>query len=236
MINDKLLVILDETKGKDTFLNDEKLKNYITTNKIAWERKGIDGFSINNFARLLFFTNGDTPVPIPFGDRRFACFNCSNELANNRVYFKKLVKQMKDDKVAFSFYEFLRNRDITDFDVVADRPETDFYKELRQESIPCIARFLISYIENVDNERNIYAKALYDKFKSWCENTSRKVSYTDNRFGRELRKYNGIDKRHTRKGSSYLLDFDSIRKSMIDKHYLTEEECCIGYDSDSESD
>ena len=41
MINDKLLVILDEAKGKDTFLNNEKIKNFITSPHIAWEKKGI---------------------------------------------------------------------------------------------------------------------------------------------------------------------------------------------------
>ena len=78
MINNKLLVILDEATGKDTFLNNEKIKKFITTNKIAWERKGVDGFTINNFARMLLFSNGKTPVLIPLGDRQ----------ANNRKYFK----------------------------------------------------------------------------------------------------------------------------------------------------
>ena len=32
------------------------------------------------------------------------------------------------------------------FDIVADRPETDFYKELRADCVPYIARFLIQYL------------------------------------------------------------------------------------------
>ena len=69
MVNNRFLVILDETSGKDTFLNNDKIKNFVTTTKIAWEKKGIDGFKINNFARILFFTNNKTPVCIPYGDR-----------------------------------------------------------------------------------------------------------------------------------------------------------------------
>ena len=155
MANNRLLVILDETRGKDTFLNNEKIKNRITTERVPWEKKGIDGIKINNFARELFFTNNDTPVSIPFGDRRFAGFDCSNEVANNRPYFKKLVKILNDPQSIYSFYYFLKNRDISKFDIVADRPETDFYKELREQSTPCVARFLIHYIFKENPETKV---------------------------------------------------------------------------------
>ena len=195
MINNKLLVILDETKGKDTFLNNEKIKNFITTNTIAWERKGVDRFNINNFARLLFFTNNDTPVSIPYSDRRFACFDCSNEVANKRKYFRELVRCMRDNTVIKAFYLFLKSRDLSHFDIVTDRPETQFYKELREHSIPCIARFLINYISDASNDNMIYARDLYDSFKTWSTDTNRDVKYTDNRFGRELKKYTGVSKK-----------------------------------------
>ena len=244
MVNNKLLVILDETKGKDTFLNNEKIKNFITTNKIAWERKGVDGFTINNFARLLFFTNNDTPVSIPYGDRRFACFDCSNEFANNRQYFKYLIPILKDDSVIHEFYMFLKSRDISRFDIVSDRPETEFYRELRQHSIPCIARFLIHCISNnssdnhlagdrsTNNITQIYARDLYDNFKNWCQDTNRNVSYTDTRFGKELKKYDGVTKKRTNRGQKYILDFDTIEQDMIQKQYLSKDECLIEYDSE----
>ena len=234
MINNKLLVILDETKGKDTFLNDEKIKNLITTTKIAWERKGIDGCTINNFARPMFFTNGDTPVPIPFNDRRFSCFNCSNKRANDRQYFKHLVKIMKDQTVIYSFHVYLKNRDISNFDIVADRPKTDFYKELQNQSVPCIARFLIHCIFDETDEANIYARDLYSKFKRWCQDTNRNVNYTDTRFGRELKKYKGIDKKRKSGGFHYSLDFNEIKHCLVDKQYLNEEECSIDCSSDKE--
>ena len=234
MINNKLLVILDETKGKDTFLNNEKIKSFITSNKIAWEKKGVDGFNINNFARLLFFTNNDTPISIPYGDRRFACFDCSNEVANNRAYFAKLCKILKDPAAIYTFYMFLKNRDLTDFDIVADRPETDFYKELREHSIPCVARFLMHYIGNDGNCTQIYGSDLYEKFNNWCNDTNRNVSFTDTRFGRELKKYQGISKRRTKQGNKYTLDFNAIQQCMIEKQYLTITECMIDNFSDSE--
>ena len=226
MINDKLLVILDEAKGKDTFLNNEKIKNFITSPHIAWERKGIDGIKINNFARLLFFTNADKPVPIPFSDRRFACFDCSNEKANDRNYFKMLMKSMKCGYV--SFYQFLKDRDISDFDIVADKPQTAFYRELQQESIPCIARFLIDYMFDASNNDEIYAKDMYNQFNQWCKNTNRvNINYTDTRFGRELKKYDGITKKRTMHGNQYNLNFDIICKYLIKKEYLTEKDCLI---------
>ena len=35
MVNNRLLVILEETSGKDTFLNNDKIRNFVTTSKIA---------------------------------------------------------------------------------------------------------------------------------------------------------------------------------------------------------
>ena len=38
MVQNKLCIIMDETSGKDSFLNSEKIKNSITVETIAWER------------------------------------------------------------------------------------------------------------------------------------------------------------------------------------------------------
>ena len=237
MINNKLLVILDEAKGKDTFLNNEKIKNFITTNKIAWERKGVDGFTINNFARMLFFSNGKTPVSIPFGDRRFACFNSSNKQANNRKYFKTLLKSMRDETVIKNFYNFLLHRDISEFDIVSDRPETDFYRELQSESIPSIARFLIDYIDNDSNENKILAKQFYSAFKTWCQDTNRNnLNYTNTRFGREVNSFDGIIKKRFNDGNKYILDFEVIKQDMINRKYVTKCEFTVESDTDTDTD
>ena len=174
----------------------------------------------------MFFTNTDKPVHIPFSDRRFACFDCSNERANDRSYFQKLMKAMKCSDV--SFYQFLKNRDISKFDIVADRPQTAFYRELQQESIPCIASFLIDYIFDASSNDEIYAKNMYNQFNQWCKDTNRiNVTYTDTRFGRELKKYDDITKKRTMHGNQYNLNFDTIRRHLIKKEYLTEKECFI---------
>ena len=117
-----------------------------------------------------------------------------------------------------------------------DRPETQCYKELREHSISCIARFLISYISDESNNNQIYARDLYNNFKSWCAHTNRDVNYTDNRFGREFKKYKGVTKRRTNRGQKYTLDFDTIQQCMIDKQYLSKDDCLIDCDSDTDLD
>ena len=128
----------------------------------------------------------------------------------------------------------MQTSNINNFDIVSDRPETDFYKELRAESVPCIHRLLIEYISNNDNDTKLYATTFYSKFKTWCQNTNRTVSYTDTRFGRELKQYQGISKKRTKRGYQYTLNFDTIQTQLIEQQYVTQDECLIDSSSDSE--
>ena len=55
----------------------------------------------------------------------------------------------------------------------ADRWQTDFYNELRTESIPCIAGFLIDFTFDTSNNDEIYAKDMYKQCNQWHKYTNR---------------------------------------------------------------
>ena len=220
MINNKLMVIMDETSGKDSFSNSDKIKNIITAEQIAWERKGIDGTSINNCGRYLFFSNNLTPVKIEQSDRRYVVFKCANDVQNKTDYFDQLISAFKDEGVIKSFYDFLCARDISKWDSINHRPLTKAYADIKSANIPPMATYLMeqmSLYENAEEqEMEMYSKQpatdIFNNFKIWLgQNGFTKMDYNSTKFGREICDYDGIEKKRTNAGMAYCIDFKKLR-------------------------
>lgn len=214
-LKNKLLVNLDETSGKDTFMNSEKIKNLLTAETIKYEQKGIDAFTIRNYARWIFSTNNNTPVKVEQGDRRFAIFESSNEKCQTGTtdidYFKRLKASMNDDNVKYTFFKYLRDLDISQFDLIRNRPVTEFYKEVQETTIPIIARFLNDEI-CVDTEVKYKARDIYMQYKAYCTDYGYSPS-TETAFGRDILRYEGVEKRRSN-GIVYIFNIDAVKESL----------------------
>jgi hypothetical protein len=237
MINNKLMTIMDETSGKDSFTNSNKIKSLITAEQIAWERKGIDGVNINNCGRYLFFSNNSTPVKIENTDRRFVVYQCADDVRNNREYFKKIVKLFNDDNVVKSFYKYLKNIDISEWDSINDRPITEAYKDIQSATIPAMAHFLVNRIyeyEAIDDTKDdgfhnkkfmekTGATGLFNLYKDWLkENGYSKIDITATSFGRDITKYEGVEKKRTNAGQIYMTDFNKLKSYLLKQRYMEE--------------
>ena len=239
MINNKLFVIMDETSGKDSFSNSDKIKNIITAEQVAWERKGIDGININNCGRYLFFSNNETPVKIESSDRRYVVYKCSNDRQNDSAYFKEMSKMFNDDEVIKSFYSYLMNVPISDWDSINDRPITEAYQDIQSANTPAMAKWLEDrYYElghmvkmgNTEEElvehKEVKSKTLYIIYKDWLEsNGFKRMEYNITKFGREISKYDGISKKRKKDGVYYVIDYETLKSFMIKKKYM--EECIV---------
>lgn len=228
MINNKLLVIMDETSGKDSFSNSDKIKNIITAESVAWERKGVDGVNINNCGRYIFFSNNTTPVKIEHSDRRYVVYKCANDVQNNSIYFKDLVNHFKDEKIVRAFYDFLMERDISSWDSINDRPITKAYKDVQSANIPAMANYLVEQIllfENATREEGILlmkqpANQLFNHFDSWLKENRFKLEYTSTKFGREIGDYEGISKKRANGGNEYVIDFVVLKDFLTKKQWI----------------
>jgi len=229
MVNNKLLVIMDETSGKDSFANSNKIKNLITAETIAWERKGIDGVDINNCGRYIIFSNNDTPVKIEMTDRRFVVYECSSDKRNNKEYFKHLVKSFKNENNVRAFYDYLMSIDIKDWDSINDRPITKAYRDIQSVNIPVVARFLDWYIneygideEDDTDKEKISSKEFYQLFNSvFIPEKKLKNEYSSNKFGREMNKFEGITKVKGTGGlRCYHIDIETLKKYLIEKGFM----------------
>ena len=168
---------MDEAKGKDTFVGSDRIKSYITAPTLVYEKKRIDGMTINNCSRMIFLTNNENGVLIEQTDRRFVAMECATDFTNDTVYFKALVKAFDTPSMVRDFYLFLKNRDITKFDSTNDRPITQFYKEMRTVTTPTeIKYFYQKYSQWTNGEYNYPSiierkgKEHYDDYTNWCSN------------------------------------------------------------------
>ena len=152
-IQQKLFVVMDEIAGKAGFAEKEKLKNIISDDVVSWEQKYKDTIQINNCARFIFTANGPTPVSIELGDRRFVVFQCSSWAKNlpekqRTEYFNKLYSAFEDPRYVKTFYEYLRDFDLTlperlqkngskiQFKPKNNRPFTKSYCDIQSVHIP----------------------------------------------------------------------------------------------------
>jgi len=229
MVQNKLCIIMDETSGKDSFLNSEKIKNSITAETIAWERKGIAGVTLNNCARLLFFTNNSTPIKIEMTDRRFVVYECADDVKNNEAYFKDLISNFKNKQHMKTLFGMLMARDISKWNSVADRPITQIYRDIQSAGIPPMALYLDSMVKDYrgaspENPLNMEALMrlplavdMFQNFTTWLrENGFTKLEYNTTKFGRELKTYKGIEKKRTNSAYKYAIDFDELEKNLAD--------------------
>jgi hypothetical protein len=171
LINQKLLVILDETNGKDAFSNSDQIKSYITSETLTYEKKGVDGIQILNTGRILFFTNNDNSVKIESSDRRFSVFESSDDHRNDTKYFNALAKAYEEDWM-FLFH-FLKTRDISNFNATNDRVFTEIYKELQLNSTHNVAKYIVSKHSEWDRDKTHILVEEYCKDKKKVVKVSR---------------------------------------------------------------
>ena len=216
----KLLINLDETKGRDTFASGDRIKNAITAKHTQYEAKGRDAVETANYARWAFTTNNKTPVSLGPTDRRFACFDCCEDFANDAEYVDSLQQWMKDDRPNFysrNFYSHLKAIDLTGMDWIKDRPCTKLWEELREVNIPVTARFAQHAVVNGLFQKEMAALKIYEVYKSWAEQSGVQGSMTMNRLGRELKSTQGVEFTHTRTGSHYRFNAQDVEAALVRK-------------------
>ncbi len=199
----KLLCVLNEASGKDTFELNETLKDCITCDVLQLEKKGIDIIEVIDYVNYIFTTNNINAVKLTADDRRFMAFSVDNTIKNNKEYFTTLKKDLDNISLMRKFYEELMERDLSKWDAINDRPQTELMETMKEINEEPIDKFLNYYRENIINYSNdnndddddevgfiidpkrIKADFLYRKFKVWWDEEGRKKDsmMTRTKFG-----------------------------------------------------
>lgn len=224
-IRNRVLVVLDETNGKDTFEMEDKLKSAITAEYTQFERKGVDAVTIRNSAGFIFPTNNLVPAKIGITDRRFTLFNVKNDRRNDRSYFDPLRKAMNDDNVARSFYDFLMSIDLTNFNIVGERPLNESYRELQEISIPPEARFMYDFVstfEDHEDKRIVVSSELCTFYRNWCETNKVKCEKSNNSLGTYLGRWIGSPENKSQWTKRNKVEGRTVVSYHIDKHTVNQ--------------
>jgi len=196
----KLLAVLNEASGKDTFNICDILKDAITCTTTEQERKGIDTITITDYTNYIFTTNNINSVKVPEDDRRFMPIEINNVLKNNVSYFKELYADLDNDLIMRKFYHELMKRPLENFNPSRDRPETQLMIDMKAMNKNCIKQFIDYWKEKVISqssedgnfmEKRMSGGKLYDCFNHFWIIEGRKAESkpTLTKFCTELKQY-----------------------------------------------
>lgn len=213
LLMNKLLINLNETKQEDTAKYIELIKTYITETKIQLKLKGRDSIQVNNFMRWIFFTNRELPFKLGRGQRRFWGVEADSSMANNREYMLKLINACEDKQVQFSFYTYLMNRDISQFDFINDRPKTSFTESMVSAGSDKIAEFLEHIKEThvddlVNNKLVIQASLLFKEYCKFLVEACEMEKTNPTAFGYAMKDYKQVSKTRDTYGIKYTIDYN----------------------------
>lgn len=221
-IENKILVVINEASGKDTFTINEKIKNAITRDKNIIEHKGLKPYENINNIGFIFLTNNDNPIKIPYDDRRFCGIECSGEMANNNDYFSLLHKEITECEYDRAFYDYFMSINLENYNFTNNRPITNFYNNMKEINLPIIVKFFENIIDKSGNEEIIKFTAieLFLFFNDFIKNNNFKIEYTSTKFGLDIKKYDGIDKKRTNRGYDIIINIQILKYHLTNKYNI----------------
>lgn len=187
----RLLIVLNEVKGKDTYSNSDLFKTRITDTKREIEMKGKDTIQIKNYCSYILNTNNLKSVNAGDKDRRFCVIPCVNKKINDKKYFDNYERTINCNPEAIRcIYEYLKTFDIEKIvpnRIFADdkvRPKSEIYKDLQE----CNREKEWDFIEDlvnmvpVDEDEDIVIKRSFDNFWSLYKKFCEKNNYDINKY------------------------------------------------------
>jgi len=208
-----LLIKFEEASFMTNKTHADKLKNLITCETQPFEDKGAGIVKLNSFVRVVMTTNAEVPVSIEQSDRRFVLIKASNERIGNLDFWNDVHSELTKQSTREAYFHYLLNMDLTDFNP-KDRPITEYYETVKETFIPYHAQYFQKMFEFSDVESHTWkARDLHDDMKLGL-----KYELTQTKFGRDMKLYAGIQKRHTIRGNIYdintaqIIDFLKAKK------------------------
>jgi hypothetical protein len=187
----KLLVNMNEVELNKTKDIQGRMKEFISENKISVNPKNVRPYQINNYARLVLFSNKSNPIPLEVQgkDRRWVIFKTADDFLSDDYdseFWSKIVKVFNSDDFIKALYDELKTMDISLVDWKNDRPITEAYKEMYKLFFPTEVIWLEHYLNNLKRyydenqnsgeeedrdfttEKRRKGAVMYDKYKKYC--------------------------------------------------------------------
>ena len=187
--------------------NEDQLKKLITSEEESIERKGHDPIRTTSCVNCVMTTNKHIPIPMSDDERRFMMVEASDEKRGDTAFWKRVQAAVRDDAVLSAYHAHLLSLDLSDFDPT-QVVKTPYYHDVLQSFAPYHARYFQRLLEGEDGERvEPYVWTARNLFTAMKQMNS-KFDLTEQKFGRDMRLYEGVcmTKRRMGWGSEYSFD------------------------------
>jgi len=151
----KLLIVVDECSGSETFQYTGKVKNAITENTFTANPKYGKKYELDNYNSFIFYSNNERCMNVEIGNRRFWVIDVPN--TNDEQFLININKNyIENDKYIKAFYNYILTKAEQDFNINFDtfnfenivrNNENKSTKNLKQTYAKDL--FFIDFYENI---------------------------------------------------------------------------------------
>lgn len=212
-IGGKLLLVWEEAESGDTCSGASKLKHLITVESEYVERKCENAIRMPMCFMPIVFANelDQRTVAIESSDRRYVVFRMNDKhYKHDPEYFARLYGAMEDQNYMRGFYDYLKSRDISQYNNGRDwakaRPITETYRNIQEAGRKPLDRWFQEIAETLHegrgfncqgenyttlehafcNEQPVSSSELRKAYASWSETNGFKFAGNVQSFGTKL--------------------------------------------------
>lgn len=236
-LENKILIMVNETSGKDTFSINENIKCAITAENNIIEHKGLKPYKNTNHISYIFLTNNDNPLKVSIDDRRFCGIECNNAVCNNDAYFKALNDEFKNGEYDRAFYDYLLSIECDNYDFTNNRPKTSYYNDLQELNKPPLINFIENFIvkHNQKETIEISSTMLYNEFNDYITKFNFRCQITITKFIMDLKKLEGVDSKRSKTQRLTVIDVAKIKAYLLSKYKVEFSEIADEEDDEEET-
>jgi hypothetical protein len=221
-LENKIMIVVNETSGKDTFSINENIKCAITAEVNIIEHKGLKPYKNTNHISYIFLTNNDNPLKVSADDRRFCGIECNNDICNNKQYFTELHEELKKGEYDRAFYNYLMDIQCDNYDFTNNRPKTSYYNDLQELNKPPLVNFIEDFIIKCSHEKSIEISSskLYSEFHDYNTKFNFKCQITLTKFMMDLKKLDRIENKRTKTQRLIVIDIGILKNCLHNKYKI----------------
>jgi hypothetical protein len=230
----KICLVLNESDPKQTFPNNQKIKDLITNTSMNIESKGIKAYSIKSFMRLIFLSNNDVPVKIERGDRRLVVAHVSDERKGDSEYWKAYYEWLEKPENIRAVFDHLMGVKITR-SLEHERSFTDEYFDIQESCLPVEIKWLVKLIIEEFPKGWLNQKIkTWDLFQNFKESLPSRFESDIGQFGKIMKRLSVPGFEHTRDkhGTNYTIDRELAFEWLKTKHYTRETKLTVPLEMD----
>lgn len=167
----KLFLIADEVVARsELFHVKNKLKIFITGNRIRINSKNINAWEETNHVNLVFLSNESMPVVLEEDDRRHAVVWTPGKLGKD--FYRGVLNEIRDGGVE-ALYHHLLHYDLGDFEPGTEPPDTEAKRRLIGVCLDSTSRFYYDLMRgDIGDVQAVPALSedVYQLYRAWCAN------------------------------------------------------------------